>query len=200
MVPVATAEIVRKGNFVAFKPSGRGPKKSRGGKASRRRDSDPPVGASTLRVRKRPNEDAWELVHPRCARDREEDLDEVRKMLDAGEAEVAMDECRWLLSGCSDCIEAHRILGEIALGLSDLPLARGHFGYAFRLGEKALEQARNPAPLPHWIPANQSFLESAKGLAWCLKQLDKREMAAEVVAVVLRCDPSDPLGVKKLLD
>lgn len=58
----------------------------------------------------------------------------------------------------------------------------------------------NPAPLPHWIPANQSFLESAKGLAWCLKQLDKREMAAEVVAVVLRCDPSDPLGVKKLLD
>ncbi len=183
-----------------YKPSGRGPKKSRGGKAARRRESGPPAGGgTTIRARKRPDEEAWELVHPRCARDREEDLEEVRKMIDAGEIEVAMDECRWLLSGCVDCLEAHRILGEIALGENDLPLARGHFGYAFRLGEKALEQARHPAPLPHRLKANQSFLESAKGLAWCLKELDKREMAAEVVEVMLRCDPADPLGVRKLL-
>jgi hypothetical protein len=32
-----------------------------------------------------------------------------------------------------------------------------------------------------------------------LKELDKREMAAEVVEVMLRCDPGDPLGVRKLL-
>lgn len=185
---------------MAYKPSGRGPKKSRGGKAARGRESGPPAGGgTTIRARKRPDEDAWELVHPRCARDREEDLEEVRKMLDAGEIDVAVDECRWLLSGCVDCLEAHRILGEIALGENDLPLARGHFGYAFRLGEKALEQARNPSPLPHRLKSNQSFLESAKGLALCLKELDKREMAAEVVGVMLRCDPSDPLGVRRLL-
>ena len=185
---------------MAHKPSGRGPKKSRGGKSARRRESGPPAGGgTTIRARKRPDEDAWELVHPRCARDREEDLEEVRKMIDAGEIDVAVDECRWLLSGCTDCLEAHRILGEVALGENDLPLARGHFGYAYRLGEKALEQARNPSPVPHRLKSNQSFLESAKGLAWCLKELDKREMAAEVVEVMLRCDPSDPLGVRKLL-
>lgn len=120
-------------------------------------------------------------------------------MLDAGETEVAQDECRWLLGGCSDCLEAHRILGEIALGENDLPLARGHFGYAFRLGTGALEQAGSQGPLPYRLAANQGFLESGKALAWCLNQLDKRDMAAEVVEQLLQCDPSDPLAVKKLL-
>lgn len=158
-----------------------------------------PGGSSTVRARKLPGDDGWELVHPRCARDREEDLEEVQKMLDAGELDIAMDECRWLLNGCSDCLEAHRILGEIALEANDVPLARGHFGYAYRLGTKALEQARTKGPLSYQVPANQSFLQSAKGLAWCLKQLDKQEMAAEVVETMLRCDASDPLGVKNLL-
>lgn len=120
-------------------------------------------------------------------------------MLEVGETEVARDECLWLLQGCSDFIDAHRVLGEIALEANDLPLARGHFGYAFRLGIQALAKAGNPAPLPYRLPANQAFLESAKALAWCLKHLDKRDMAAEVVADLLRCDPSDPLGVANLL-
>ena len=120
-------------------------------------------------------------------------------MVDAGELDVAVDECRWLLSGCSDCLEAHRILGEIALSENDLPLARGHFGYAYRLGAKALEQARSKGPLPYRLEANRSFLESAKGLAWCLQQLGKHEMASEVVEVMLGCDATDPLGVRKLL-
>ncbi len=138
----------------------------------------------------------WELVHPRCARDRQEDLEEVRKMVDAGELNIAVDECRWLLNGCSDCLEAHRILGEIALSENDWPLARGHFGYAFRLGEKALDQAGAKGPLPYRLAANCSFLEAAKGLAWCLRQLGKAQMAREVIAVLLACDPTDPLGVK----
>jgi hypothetical protein len=174
-----------------------------GGKAKPAQQKSPaqqPASGGTIRARKIAGEDAWELVHPRCARDRAEDLEEVRKMIDAGETEVAMDECRWLLSGCSDCLEAHRILGEIALSENDLPLARGHFGYAYRLGEKALERAGRPSPLPYRLPANQSFLESAKGLAWSLRQLDKRDMAREVVEVMLRCDPGDPLGVRSLLD
>lgn len=167
-----------------------------GGKPGGKNSASPLV--SGVRARRRPGEVAWELVLPRCARDRQEDLEEVRKMLDAGEADVARDECLWLLQGCTDCLEAHRILGEIALGENDLPLARGHFGYAFRLGTKAIEQV-GAAPLPYRLPANQAFLEAGKALAWCLKQLEKSELAAEVVETMLRCDPEDPLGVRHLL-
>lgn len=116
-------------------------------------------------------------------------------MLDAGELDVARDECRWLLEGCSDCLEAHRILGEIALADDDVPLARGHFGYAYRLGMQAMKQAGTTGPLPYRLAGNQSFCESAKGLAWCLVRLDKRDMAAEVVSQMLSCDPSDPLRI-----
>ena len=42
---------------------------------------------------------AWELLHPQCAGDRAEDLEEVQKMIDAGEAEIATDELRRLLNG-----------------------------------------------------------------------------------------------------
>jgi hypothetical protein len=163
-------------------------------------DREQVAAASGVRVRQRPSDGAWELVMPRCARDRKEDLEEVHKMLEAGEYEVARDECLWLLQGCTDCLDAHRILGEIALEMNDLPLARGHFGYAYRLGMQAIERAGGVAPLPYRVSANQSFLESGKALAWCLLQLNKREMAAEVVEAILGCDPSDPLGVKGLLD
>ena len=155
--------------------------------------------AQSLRVRKLPDGD-WEIILPRCARDRQEDIEEVRKMLDAGEIDVAVDECRWLLQGCSDLIEAHRILGEVALEERDLPLARGHFGYAYRLVVQALGTARADGPLPYRIAANAVFHESGKGLAWCLKELGHREMAAEVVSTMLRFDASDPLGVRDILD
>ncbi|MEX2317108.1 MAG: hypothetical protein WD669_08150 [Pirellulales bacterium] len=177
-------------------------------KSSDRRKKQPGVGqpcpapaqsGATVGARKRAGEDAWELVHPRCARDRADDLDEVRKMIEAGELDVAIDECRWLLQGCSDCLEAHRILGEIALGENDLPLARGHFGYAYRLGTQALAQARCKGPLPYRLAANRGFHESGKALAWCLMQLGKAEMAAEVVELLLACDPGDPLCVRNLL-
>lgn len=183
---------------MSAKPSRR--KKSRSELTSGKKGTPAPSAGTTLRARKVPGQDAWELVHPRCARDRAEDLDEVRKMLDAGEVDVAVDECRWLLQGCSDCLEAHRLLGEIAMGENDLSLARGHFGYGYRLGTQALKRAGSRGPAPYRLPANQGFLQCAKGLAWCLKELDKREMAAEVVAVALQCDPSDPLGVRSLLD
>jgi hypothetical protein len=151
-----------------------------------------------VRARKIPDQNAWVLVHPRCALDREEDLAEARKMLAAGETDVARDECRWLLEGCHDCLEAHRLLGEIALGDDELPLARGHFGYAYRLGTQALDRAGTTGPLPYAQSANQAFFESGKGLAWCLRRLGKPEMAAEVVARLLKCDPSDPLRLADL--
>jgi hypothetical protein len=140
----------------------------------------------------------WELVHPPCANDRALDLDEVRDMIDAGETQIAIDELRWLLDDCHEFLAAHRLLGELALADDDLKLARGHFGIAFHLGATAAKKAKGT--LPYSREANRDFLESGKGLAWCLKQLGKLDMARDVIAQMLRLDPSDPLNVKALAD
>jgi hypothetical protein len=95
-------------------------------------------------------------------------------------------------------MEAHHLLGEIALGDNDFPLARGHFGYAFQLGAKAIQRAGRASPVPYRLAANRIFHESGKALVYCLLQLGKAEMAAEVVETLLAADPTDPLGVRQL--
>ncbi|HEV2969185.1 MAG TPA: hypothetical protein VGY55_04285 [Pirellulales bacterium] len=120
-------------------------------------------------------------------------------MLAAGEIEIARDEVRWLLEGCHDFLEAHKLLGEIASADRDVPLARGHFGYAVRIGQQAIARAGNPRPVPYRLPANQPFHEAGKALVLCLIELDKRELATGVVEQLLSYDPSDPLGVRPLL-
>jgi hypothetical protein len=155
--------------------------------------------ATTVQLRKAPGSGGWEFVHPRCALDRAEDLEEVRKMIEAEEVEVGRDELRWLLGGCSDFIDAHQALGEIALLDRDLPLARGHFGYAFQIGVKVLDRAGPAALLPYRLLANQAFFQAGKGLAYCLRELGKPEMAAEVIERLLVCDPTDPLALRGLL-
>ncbi len=125
-------------------------------------------------------------------------------MLAAGEVEIARDELLWLLEGCHEFLDAHRLLGELALGEENLALARGHFGYAYRLGQRAIEQAvASSMPIsrtvPYQLSANQSFHESGKGLVWCLLQLKLTHVAAEVADFLTACDRSDPLGVRKLL-
>ncbi len=120
-------------------------------------------------------------------------------MVEAGEVDVARDELRWLLEGCTDCLAAHKMLGELALMEEDLPLARGHFGYAYRIGQKALEAANREARLPYAIPANQGFHEAGKGLVYCLCKLGKADLATEIAEQLVRHDPSDPLAVRELL-
>lgn len=149
-----------------------------------------------LAVRKRPGQAAWELVPPRCAQQRREDLEEVQKMIDAGELEVAVDELRWLLQGCSDCLAAHRMLGELALVSRDLPLARAHFGYVVQAVTQTLRRAKCAGPLPYRLPANQVFYESGKGLAHCFRELAKPELCRELIAELLHWDPTDPLGLQ----
>jgi hypothetical protein len=151
---------------------------------------------SGLRVRRSADGRAWELVLSRAARDRREDLEEVYKMIEAGETEIAIDELRWLLNGCSDFLDAHRLLGELALADNDLPLARAHLGYAHRLGMKALGARES---LPCRLPANQAFHEAGKALVGCLMKIGKHDMAREVLEDLLRCDPSDPLAVRALV-
>jgi hypothetical protein len=160
--------------------------------------SRPPRHATQVTLR-RHSSGNWELVHPRCAIEREDDLNEVEAMIAAGEQEIARDELRWLLEDCSDNIAAHELLGELALQEEDVALARGHFGYAYQIGVKAIRRAGSPTPLRFEDAANQAFFSAAKGLIHCLIRLEKREMAAEVVELLVHCDPRDPLNVRSLL-
>ena len=140
-------------------------------------------------------------MHPGCVRERAEDLDEVREMIEAGELEVAADELRWLLADCHEFIAAHALLGELALETNnDLALARGHFGAGYQLGLHALRRAKMPKPLLYSQPANRPFFAAGRGLAACLSRLDKFEMAIEVVDTLIELDPPDPLKLRALLD
>ena len=170
-------------------------------KRSPKRPASAAAGApSTLRVRQVPGTKSWELVHPPCARQRAEDIEEVESMIAAGELEIANDELRWLLGGCGDFVVAHRLLGEVALAENDIALARGHFGYAFELSTAALAKQQCSGPLPYSRAANQAFFEAAKGLAWCLQELGHTRRAIEVLEQALRLDSADALGFREMLE
>jgi hypothetical protein len=167
-------------------------------KPNRRRTNKSPSG---LGVRRTADGSGWVLVHPRCARERAEDLEEVRAMISAGELDIAIDELRYLVGGCSEFIEAHCLLGQLALKADgDVALARGHFGAGFQLGLQTLRRANMPAPLPCAQPANRPFFEAGRGLAWCLAKLKMLPMAQEVVGTLVKLDPADPLRLRTLLD
>jgi tetratricopeptide (TPR) repeat protein len=155
--------------------------------------------ANRLSVRRLPGHQAFELVHPPCVAERAEDMEEVQAMLQAGEIDVAVDELRWLLDGCPALLEAHQLLGEIALAEGDLALARGHFGCAYQQALEAIPKSGLPGPLPYACHANRAFFQAGKGLAWCLHRLGESRLAAEVVDQLLALDPGDPLGVTHLL-
>jgi hypothetical protein len=160
-------------------------------------------GAPRDRVRilaTRGDDGTWHLIHPRCAMARQEDLDEVRKMTAAGELEIARDELRWLLAECHDFLAAHELLGRLALTEGDVRLARGHFGYAYQLGLKAIDRARVTGPLPFSHPENQPFYEAGKGLVECLLKQNNRQLAGDVVARLTALDPTDPLQLRRLVD
>jgi hypothetical protein len=156
--------------------------------------------SSGLSVRRSTDGRSWVLVHPRCARDRAEDLEEVQLMVDAGEADVARDELRWLLSGCGEFIGAHVALGNLAVTEGDLPLARGHFGAGYQLGLQTLRRAKMPKPLLYSQPANRPFFDAGRGLVWTLEKLGKSPMSTEIVDTLIELDPSDPLKLRALVD
>jgi hypothetical protein len=140
------------------------------------------------------------FVHPRCARDTAEDLEEVRLMIDAGELEVARDELRWLLADCPENMAAHVLLGELAVDAGDFPLARGHYGAGYQLGLQTLRRAKMPKPVLYSQPANRAFFEAGRGLIGSLEKLGKSTMADEVVATLMSLDPSDPLKLRAMVD
>ncbi|MCC7474186.1 MAG: hypothetical protein IT425_02215, partial [Pirellulales bacterium] len=163
-----------------------------------RRDSSPtPTGLS---VRRTTDGRSWVFAHPRCARDRAEDLEEVHLMIEAGEAEVAVDELRWLLAGCGELLAAHVLLGDLAREAGDTPLARGHYGVGYQLGLQALRRANMPKPVLYAQPANRPFHEAGRGLVWALEKLGKPQMAEEIITTLCTLDPSDPLELRAMLD
>jgi hypothetical protein len=150
-----------------------------------------------ISVRRVPGEEGWELVYPASVLRRQEDMEEVRAMLAAGEIDVAVDELRWLLSGCRALLEAQKLLGEVALADNDLPLARAHLGYAYEMGLAAIQGEKDfTGPLAYALAANRPFLEAGKGLAWCLQQQGDARSAASIIRQLLELDASDPLGLK----
>ena len=169
--------------------------------AKKRSSRKPQRAASGVSVERARSGQGWSLVHPACVRDSAEDLDEVREMIAAGETDVAIDELRWLVQYCTDFIEAHYLLGKLAVEANqDVPLGRAHFGFGYQLGARALERAGRPTPVPALHPANRPFYDSGRGLAWSLAELGKSEMSLEVIEYLLRCDPADPLGLRAWID
>jgi hypothetical protein len=81
----------------------------------------------------------------------------------------------------------------------DLKLARGHFGRAYELCLRAFEAASNPQPIPYDLPGNRPFHEAAKGLVHCLLETGRRKVAQDVCRRIAPLDPTDPLGIARLL-
>lgn len=122
---------------------------------------------------------AYEFVYPRSVRERQLDLEDVRHAKEAGEHELAVDELRWLLEGCSSFIAAHVLLADVARDENRWDLAQAHYGYAFESGLKAI-----PSGFRGWLPpdrpANRDFFTAGRGLLDCLKRSGDLSRAREV--------------------
>lgn len=151
-----------------------------------------------IRIRPVDGQNGFELVYPACVRERREDMEEVYKMLELGEIEAAEDELRWLLQGCHALLDAHRLLGHLALESARWDLARAHLGYAYELVCSALGE-RFEGTLPYARPANRPFHEAGHDLVQCLLLCGERSLAKEVADQLRRWDPTDPLRTAELL-
>lgn len=138
------------------------------------------------------------LLEPFTAIDRQEDIDEVRKMIAGGELEIARDELLYLVSDCRGFLEAHNLLGELALEEEDLSLAQGHFGFAYEIGISSL-----PPGFKGRLPANKeynnAFFLAGRGVARCLIARGQQEKGREVLEQLARLDPQEK-DVRALLD
>jgi hypothetical protein len=132
------------------------------------------------------DEGRFELVHPRCVEERREDYEEGLAIWRAGEPDEARDVLRYALEGCGDNLWIHVALGRIALEAARDPnLARGHFGYAVELVQRALPRDF-AGRLPPERPANGPFYEAIDGLVECCQRQGKAAEAAELRAWAAR--------------
>ncbi|QDV36734.1 tetratricopeptide repeat protein [Tautonia plasticadhaerens] len=146
-----------------------------GGEPDRPGSRQAKIGLSQI-----PGSSDYELVHPRCVLQRRADYEEGMELWKAGDPEGARDALRFALEGCGDNLWIHVALGKIALEADkDYNLARGHFGYAFELVERALPKSVE-VRLPRKLPGNKPFFEAAEGLASCYEGMSRRQEADRV--------------------
>lgn len=130
------------------------------------------------------------LLEPFTAIDRKEDIDEVRKMIAGGELEIARDELLYLVSDCRGFLEAHNLLGELALEEGDLSLAQGHFGFAYEIGIDSLPPGFN-GRLPANKEYNGPFFLAGRGVARCLIARGQHAKGREVLEQLAKLDPEE---------
>jgi hypothetical protein len=154
-------------------------------------DENLPPGANPTRLQlKRLDGNRFAFQPPICAVDRREDLDEVHTMIAGGELEIARDELLYLVGDCRGFLEAHNLLGELALEEEDLALARGHFGFAYEIGLDSLPKGFRGI-LPANRDYNKPFFLAGRGLARCLIARGKRAEGREVLKQLARFDPRE---------
>lgn len=133
------------------------------------------IGLSKL-----PEGDDYELVHPRCVLQRRGDYEDGMELWRAGDPDGAREALRYALEGCGDNLWVHVALGRIALEADrDAQLARGHFGYAFELVERALPRNFR-GRLPRQLPGNRIFFDAAEGLASCYEAIQRADEATKI--------------------
>ena len=138
-----------------------------------------PKKAGGVRLRRRAG-DNFELDHPPCIHEMELDFAEGMELWEAGEPEDARDALRYALQGCGDNMYVHVALGRIALeAFHDPTLARGHFGYAFELAERAIPRGF-AGRLPGDLPANRPLYDALDGLVACYEALNQPAEAAKL--------------------
>lgn len=168
------------GNFHRGKKWGRWPSKR----------ADTPRTASQLTL-KRIEGKRYELVPPECALDRDLDLQDAQEMRDGGEPECARDELLYLVADCRGFLEAHNLLGELALEEEDISLARGHYGFAYECGLAALPP-KFAGELPVDAGYNRHLHQAGRGLARCLIAKGNLLKGQEVLERLIRLDPQEP--------
>ena len=125
--------------------------------------------------------DDFVLIHPKCVREMELDYEEGIELRKAGDPEAARDALRFALQGCGDNIWVHVALGRIALDdFKDPSLARGHFGYAFELAERAIPRDF-AGRIPKEHPSNRPLYDALDGLITCHEALGAADLAGELL-------------------
>lgn len=175
-----------------------GPRKKQGHKRPRAHQQRKQAQPQGITVRLIEN-DVYELVHPRKARMLSDDLEEVHDMLAHEEWDLAVDELLWLLRECRELLEAHQLLGRIALFQGKLDLARAHLGHAYELGLNATG-TDFAGRLPFTRFSNRPLLQASYDLVQCLLRLEEHELARSVAKQLVKWDPTDPLHVRNLCD
>jgi hypothetical protein len=127
----------------------------------------------------------FELTHPRAVAELELDYEEGIELWKAGDPESARDALRYALSACQYNLWVHVALGRLALDeFRDPALARGHFGYAVDLAQRALPREFS-GRLPRDRRNNRPFYEAIDGLLRSLEALGRHEDCGSLRAL---CD------------